>query len=123
MYKILLIGVAGLVGTLARYGLSAWVDTRWDSALPIGTVTVNLIGCFVIGVVVHLAEQQYLLDPAIRAAILVGLLGGFTTFSSYAVQTFNLLAAGQIVLAAANLAISNIAGVILVWAGYTVAGR
>ena len=123
MYRILLIGLAGLVGTLTRYSLSAWVDTRWDSALPTGTMAVNLIGCFVIGVVVHLAERQYLLDPDIRAAILVGLLGGFTTFSSYAVQTFNLLVAGRILLAAANLAISNIAGLVLVWAGYAVAGR
>src|ERR1051325_10417599 len=123
MYTILLIAAAGLLGTLARYGLSSWVDTRWDSPLPIGTVAVNLIGCFVIGVVVHLAERQYLVDPAIRAAVLVGLLGGFTTFSSYAVQTFNLIAAGRLILAAANLAISNLAGLLLVWAGYTVAGR
>src|SRR6185436_8905817 len=93
MYKILLIGVAGMIGTLARYALSLWVDSRWESALPIGTITVNLIGCFVIGFVVHAAEQQRLLDPNIRAAILVGLLGGFTTFSSYAVQTFNSLSA------------------------------
>lgn len=123
MYKILLIAAAGLTGTLLRYWLSLWIDTRWDSALPIGTLTVNLIGCFVIGVVVHLAERQFLLNPDIRAAILVGLLGGFTTFSSYAVQTFNLLAGGRTLLAAANLAISNLGGLVFVWAGYALAGR
>ena len=123
MYKILLIGVAGLIGTLVRYSLSLWIDTRWDSALPIGTLTVNLTGCFVIGVVVHLAERQFLLDPDIRAAILVGLLGGFTTFSSYAVQTFNLWVAGRLLLAAANVAISNVGGLLLVWAGYALVGR
>src|SRR4051812_34665347 len=123
MQKIALIGIAGLIGTLIRYSLSLSIDARWDSALPIGTITVNLIGCFVIGIVVHVAERQLLLDPDLRSAILVGLLGGFTTFSSYAVQTFNLWVAGRFALAAANLMISSVGGLLLVWAGYAVAGR
>lgn len=118
MYKIVLIGVAGLVGTLSRYWLAGWVDARWDTRFPAGTLLVNLIGCFAIGFLVHAMEQKFIVDPDISAAILVGLLGGFTTFSSFAVQTFNLLRGGEIFAAGSYLVLSNAGGLILVWAGY-----
>src|SRR5438105_4418504 len=120
MYRILLIGVLGLMGTLARYWLSGWADQRWDGAFPIGTLAVNLIGCLVIGFLFHGTEEKYLIDPAVRSALLVGLLGGFTTFSSFAVQSLNLLRDGEIFLASANILISNVAGLILVWVGYAI---
>jgi len=118
MYKIVLIGVAGLMGTLARYWLSGWADERWGSAFPTGTLIVNLIGCLSIGFLFHATEEKYLTDPALRSAILVGFLGAFTTFSSFGIQTFNLLRDGEVFLASVNVLISNIAGLILVWTGY-----
>lgn len=118
MYKIVLIGLAGLIGTLARYWLSGWADSRWGSIFPIGTMIVNLLGCLAIGFLLHATEEKYLIDPAVRAAVLVGFLGGFTTFSSFAVQSFNLLHDGEIFFAGANIVVSNVAGLILVWAGY-----
>ena len=120
MYNILLIGVAGLAGTLARYWLSGWADSRWGSTFPIGTLIVNLVGCLAIGFLFHATQEKYLIDPVIRTAILVGILGGFTTFSSFAVQTFNLMRDGEFFLAGVNLVVSNVAGLILVWAGYSV---
>jgi CrcB protein len=120
MYKILLIGVAGLAGTLARYWLSGWADSRWGSTFPIGTVIVNLVGCLAIGFLFQATQEKYLVDPVIRTAILVGVLGGFTTFSSFAIQTFNLLRDGEFFLAGVNLVVSNVAGLFLVWAGYSV---
>jgi CrcB protein len=120
MYKILLIGVAGLAGTLARYWLSGWADSRWGSTFPIGTLIVNLVGCLAIGFLFHATQEKYLVDPVIRTVILVGLLGGFTTFSSFAVQTFNLLRDGEFFLAGVNLVVSNVAGLFLVWVGYSV---
>src|SRR5262245_30920643 len=120
MYKIVLIGSAGLLGTLARYWISGWADERWGATFPIGTVIVNALGCLAIGFLFHATQEKYLVDPVIRTAVLVGFLGGFTTFSSFAIQTFNLLRDGEVLMASANILVSNIAGLILVWAGYTI---
>lgn len=119
MYKVLLIGLAGLLGTLARYWLSGWADQRWGATFPTGTLLVNLIGCFAIGFLFQATEEKYLIDPIVRSAILVGFIGGFTTFSSFGVQTFSLLRDGEVLMASANIVISNVGGMILVWAGYT----
>jgi len=121
MYKIFLIGIAGLLGTLSRYWLSGWADQWWGGTFPFGTLIVNATGCLAIGFLFHATEEKYLVDPVVRSAVLVGFLGGFTTFSSFAVQSFNLLRDGEILLASANILLSNFAGLILVWAGYVIA--
>ncbi|PYS31469.1 MAG: fluoride efflux transporter CrcB [Acidobacteria bacterium] len=120
MNKILFIGVAGLLGTLGRYWLSGWADERWGASFPIGTLIVNLVGCLLIGFLFHATEEKYLVDPVLRSAVLIGFLGGFTTFSSFGVQTFNLLRDGEIFLAGVNVLVSNVAGLLLVWIGYAV---
>lgn len=121
MYKIFLIGIAGSLGTLSRYWLSGWADQWWGGTFPFGTLIVNATGCLAIGFLFHATEEKYLVDPVVRSAALVGFLGGFTTFSSFAVQSFNLLRDGEILLASANILLSNFAGLILVWAGYVIA--
>ncbi len=121
MQRILFIGLAGLIGTLARYGVSGWVARRAGETFPTGTLVVNLSGCFLAGMLYCLTEERFLVDPAWRAAILLGFLGGFTTFSSYGLQSFTLLKDGEIMLAGINIVVSNVAGVFLVWAGYVFA--
>ena len=121
MYKILLIAIAGLFGTLTRYWMSGWGDRWWGGTFPFGTLLVNATGCFAIGFLFYVTEEKYLIDPAVRSAILVGFLGGFTTFSSYAVQSFNLWRDGEIFVAGANILASNVFGLVLVWAGYILA--
>jgi fluoride exporter len=118
MYRIALIGAAGLAGTLARYWISGWADERWGTSFPIGTLMVNLTGCLAIGFLFQATQEKYLVDPVTRTAILIGLLGGFTTFSSFGIQTFNMLRDGEIFLATLNVVVSNVGGMILVWAGY-----
>src|SRR6266850_6552848 len=120
MYKVLFIGIAGLLGTLARYWLSGWADVRWGATFPVGTLVVNLTGCLLVGFLFHATEEKYLVDPVLRSAVLVGFLGGFTTFSSFGVQTFNLLRDGEIFLAGVNVLVSNVAGLLMVWTGYAV---
>jgi fluoride exporter len=120
MYKIFLIGIAGLAGTLGRYWLSGWADRWWGGSFPFGTLIVNLSGCLAIGFLFHATQEKYLIDPAVRSAVLVGFLGGFTTFSSFAVQSFNLVREGEVFLASANILVSNIVGLILVWVGYAI---
>src|SRR5215475_7228324 len=120
MYKISLIGITGMLGTLARYWLSGSADRWWGGSFPFGTLIVNLSGCLAIGFLFHATEEKYLIDPAVRSAVLVGFLGGFTTFSSFAVQSFNLLRDGEAFLASANILVSNMLGFVLVWVGYTI---
>lgn len=119
MREIIFIGVAGLVGTLGRYWISGMFDQKFGPAFPVGTLVVNLLGCFLAGVLFYTVTERYVVDPAIRSALLVGVLGAFTTFSAFGIQTFTLLRDGQIAFAILNMALSNAAGLLLVWAGYS----
>lgn len=119
MTKLIALGVAGAAGTLARYWLSGWVARRYGESFPAGTLAVNLIGCFLIGALYYLLEERFLTDPILRTAFLLGVLGAFTTFSSYQAQVFALLRDGEFLYAAVYVGISNLAGLLLVWAGYS----
>jgi CrcB protein len=96
MQKTIFIALAGLVGTLVRYWLSGFVARQYGETFPWGTLIVNLIGSFLAGAMYHLAEERLLIAPAVRAVILIGLIGGFTTFSSYGLQTFTVLRNGEV---------------------------
>lgn len=122
MPKFLLIGLAGFVGTLARYWLSGVVARRYGETFPYGTFAVNALGCLLAGFLFYLMYDRFLTSPTSRSVIFIGLLGGFTTFSSYGLQTLTLLRDGEIFLALLNIGLSNIAGLFLVWAGYKFAG-
>ena len=120
MLKIILIGLAGLAGTLLRYWLSGLVARQYGETFPWGTIAVNLVGCLVTGAVFNLTEERFLVNPTLRTVILIGLLGGFTTFSSYGLQTFTLLRDGEFGLATLNVGVSNALGLLMVWLGYAV---
>src|SRR6185437_15961175 len=122
MQKTIFIALAGLVGTLLRYWLSGFVARQYGETFPWGTMAVNLIGCLVTGAVFFLTEERFLVSPTVRTVILIGLLGGFTTFSSYGLQTFTLLRDGEFGLAILNVVTSNVLGLLMVWIGY-VLGR
>ena len=98
MLRVFLIGLAGLVGTLCRYWLSGVLARRYGETFPAGTLVVNVLGC-----------------------LLIGFLGGFTTFSSYGLQTFTLLRDGEFAYAAVNVVASNVIGILMVWVGYMLA--
>lgn len=121
MGKLFLIGLAGFVGTLGRYGLSGGIAKRYGETFPLGTLAVNLIGCFLVGLLFYLMQERFLVNQNVRTIILIGLLGGFTTFSSLGLQTFTLLQDGEVGLAAVNLGASNLIGLLMVWVGYTLA--
>jgi CrcB protein len=122
MLRLLLIGLAGFVGTLGRYWLSGVAARRYGETFPYGTFAVNALGCLLAGFLFYLMYDRFLTSPTARSVIFIGLLGGFTTFSSYGLQTFTLLREGEIFLALLNIGLSNIAGLFLVWAGYRLAG-
>jgi len=118
MFRPLLIGIAGLAGTLLRYWLSGFVARRYGETFPVGTMVVNVLGCLLAGAVFNLTEERFLVNPTLRTVILIGLLGGFTTFSSYGLQTFTLLRDGEFGLATLNIIVSNVLGLLMVWVGY-----
>ena len=122
MLRILCVGLAGLAGTLCRYWLSGVVARRYGEAFPLGTLAVNLLGCFAAGLLFQLMQERGAFSETARAAVFVGLLGGFTTFSAYGLQTFALLREGRLGFAALNVVASNLLGLLLVFAGYA-AGR
>ena len=121
MQKTIFIGLAGLAGTVLRYWLSGFVSKQYGETFPWGTMAVNLIGCLVAGAVFSLTEERLLVTPTVRAVIVIGLLGGFTTFSSYGLQTFTLLREGQFGLAILNVGMANVLGLFMVWIGYVLA--
>jgi CrcB protein len=121
MMKLLLIGLGGFVGTLFRYWITDLVSRRYGETFPMGTLLVNAIGCLLVGVFFYLLSDRILTNSTTRAVIFIGLLGGFTTFSSYGLQTFTLLRDGEMFLALVNVLASNILCVFLVWLGYTLA--
>jgi CrcB protein len=123
MQKTILIALAGLAGTLLRYWLAGYVTRQYGETFPWGTMIVNLIGCLVTGAVFYVTEERFLLNPTVRTVILIGLLGGFTTFSSYGLQTFTLLRDGEYILATLNVVTSNVLGLFMVWAGYAALGK
>ena len=121
MLRIVLIGFAGLMGTLARYALSGFVARRFGETFPTGTLLVNVIGCFLAGFLFYLFQERFLVSELTRTAVMIGFLGGFTTFSSYALQTITLLRDGEVFLATVNIVLSNVVGLFTVWAGYSFA--
>src|SRR5437867_515617 len=87
---------------------------------PIGTFAVNLVGCIVFGAIAGAAEQRMPLSPQLRALLLIGLLGGFTTFSSYAFESFALVRDGQFFAATVNIVGQMVAGLVGLWIAYVI---
>lgn len=120
--KILLVLLGGAIGTGCRYGLSAFVYSVIEKpSFPYANFLINVSGSFVIGILAELFEARLLVSPTVRVALLTGLLGGYTTFSSFSFETFSLLRDGQIWLALVNALGSVLLGLVAVWMGVRLA--
>ncbi|MBI4564012.1 MAG: fluoride efflux transporter CrcB [Planctomycetes bacterium] len=117
MSHLLLVGLGGFLGSVARYALGGLVHRHLNGGFPYGTLIVNILGCFAIGVFMHLVEGRGALRPETRLFVGIGLLGGFTTFSSFGYETVELLRAGEHVRTALNVAANITLGVGSVWLG------
>ena len=111
---------AGALGSGARYLVGLWAIERWGSAFTYGTLIVNIIGCFALGFIAHLATASAW-SPELRAAVVVGFLGGFTTYSSFNQETFTMLSSGAAGAAVMNIAITLVAGLAAAWLGLAAA--
>ena len=107
----------GAIGTLARYGLSGVVQRSLGTAFPWGTLVVNALGCLLFGVVWTLAEERLVIGGETRLIILVGFMGAFTTFSTFAFESAAMLRDAEWLLATANILSQNVLGVACFFAG------
>jgi CrcB protein len=117
MMTILSIAFFGLCGVLARYGVGLVADEFLASAFPYATFLINILGSCLIGIFYVVGTKQVLISSAIRIGIMVGFLGGFTTFSSYCLDTFKLVERGRFVEAGLYFALSPILGLVACWTG------
>ena len=113
--------IGGAIGSVARYVLSTAILRLSGSLFPVGTFAVNLAGCIAFGAIVGAAEQRFVLTPEARAFLLVGVLGGFTTFSSYVFESLALMQDGQFAAAAVNIGGQVMAGLFGFWTAYVIA--
>ncbi len=122
MGKIFLVGVGGFAGSVLRYLFSGYVQ-QWmqSAAFPFGTMAVNLVGCLVIGFLSQLADSRGVFTDETRALVFVGVLGGFTTFSTFANESMNFFRDGQNLSAIANVGIQVVLGLGAVWLGRAIA--
>ena len=118
---LLYVGIGGFFGAIARYLVDGWVVARTGSAFPWGTLAVNLSGSFVLGLLVALAIERGVLPADIRAPIMIGFIGAYTTFSTFAYETQGLIAEGRPAVAFANALGSVTFGVAAVYLGLLVA--
>lgn len=123
MITVLVVGAGGFLGAIARYGVGRGLGQASSGShwIPYGTLTVNIVGCLLIGIVAGLIDHRNVLSAELRAFLMVGLLGGFTTFSAFGYETFTLARAGDINATVANIGIQVIAGLGAVWLGYRLA--
>ncbi|MFZ7125001.1 MAG: fluoride efflux transporter CrcB [Desulfobacterales bacterium] len=115
--KLLLVMVGGGAGALCRYGVSLAALRIFGTAFPWGTLIVNMMGCFMIGVLFALTDRWTALGPSVRILLMTGFLGALTTFSTFALETLASARSGNFLGAAANLAANNIGGLLLVLSG------
>jgi fluoride exporter len=123
MTRILMVAAGGATGAVLRYLIGGWCQKLMNSPFPIGTLAINVTGCFLIGFLATVFSRYILIRDEYRIAILIGVLGGFTTFSTFGWETFSLINDGQKWHAAANLLLSNVVGLGGVWIGYRLAEK
>jgi CrcB protein len=120
LYKLIWLAIAGGIGALARYGLAGLFPTSPGGGFPLGTLIVNVVGCFVFGLLWAVLEDKVWFSGEMRVVLFTGFLGAFTTFSTFIFETRQLLAESQYVLALVNVAAQNVLGLVLLILGFVI---
>lgn len=117
MQQLLYIAAGGALGAMMRYGVSNGVHMLFGRDFPYGTLTVNVLGSLLIGLLYILLIERYSMGPQVRAILIIGVLGAFTTFSTFSLETYNLLEDGEFLKAILNVLLSVTLCLIAAWAG------
>ncbi|MBN1346128.1 MAG: CrcB family protein [Phycisphaerae bacterium] len=115
--KLVWLGLAGAAGALSRYGLAGVAQRLGGGAFPVGTLVVNIAGCFLAGVFWTFAEDRVSVSGETRTIILVGFMGAFTTFSTYLLETSALMRDAEWAKALGNMALQNVVGLVALFVG------
>jgi len=121
LLKYLLIGTGGFLGSVLRYWTSVNAYKVFGEKFPYGTFIVNALGCLLIGFIAEISENRFLVSPEIRIFLMIGFLGGYTTFSTFGYETFVLLQDKDYLTAFANIFLSVIVCLASVWIGTIIA--
>ena len=122
MDKVWAVGIGGFLGAILRYGIGGWMGRlKAGWTFPVETLVINVSGCLVVGLLVGISESRGVFPATTRAFLLIGLLGGFTTFSTFGYETFQLLRDGQWSGAFLSTALQMFLGIGGVWAGHALA--
>ncbi len=123
-FGMLMVGCGGFIGAVGRYAVSEWLQGgNGPGGLPWGTIAVNLLGCLLIGLVAGLIEARDSFNPELRMFVVVGLLGGFTTFSTFGYEAFAMLRDAAYLRAVFYMGLQLVAGLALVALGFAAATR
>ena len=117
MLKIIVVAIGGGIGATTRYLVSNWAANRFGAAFPYGTLIVNIVGCFIIGAFMTIATERLIVSPYWRLLVVVGFVGGLTTFSSFSYETLHLLQEADVVRAFYNVGLNIIIGFFATWMG------
>jgi CrcB protein len=123
MLKWFLIAVGGALGSVSRYAVQGWFRETFGAQFPWGTFVVNVTGCLLIGLLGGFFAGPRLIRDEYKIGLMIGVLGGYTTFSSFGLETFSLAKDGELWLALMNMVLSCTVGFVAVWAGYRMAER
>ena len=121
MQVVLYIVFFGALGCLTRYFLSGWVYKVIPGGFPSGTLAVNILGAFCIGLIMEFSMRSALISPTLRIGITIGFLGGLTTFSTFSYETFRLLEDGELAIALVNVLVSVAVCLVFTWLGIVTA--
>ena len=117
---LLLIGAGGFLGAVSRYLVDGWFASATGGTFPWGTLVVNLTGSFALGLLFALSVERGVLSPSLRAPVLIGFIGAYTTFSTLTLETWRLVEDGAYVAAVGNLGGSMLLGMVAVVAGLAI---
>jgi len=117
MQVVLLVAGFGALGCVTRYCISGWAYDLFGRSFPYGTFVVNILGAFLIGLVMEFGMRSTLLPASLRIGLTIGFLGGFTTFSTFSYETFRLLEDGNFFMATTNVLVSVVVCLIFTWLG------
>ena len=120
MRNLVMVALGGSAGAVLRYLISDWMRNRWSTAFPLGTLTVNVLGCLLMGILAH-SSQASALSPATKLMITTGLLGALTTFSTFSVETLHCLHQHNLTLATLNIAANVLLSMVAVVVGAGIA--
>ncbi len=121
MVNIFFIGIGGFLGAISRYGVALWIGQRWGRNFPLGTFLINISGSFLIGLLMSLFTERFMVNPQWRLFLVVGFLGAYTTFSTFEYETGTLVKDGEWLIAMLNVILSVSVGFIALKLGEVIA--